>query len=321
MPEGRGISPEALMSEATADLVPVLIKSESPYRQAFRRLLRHPSARVGMTILGMMIFIALFTDFIAPFDPIAVLPNVVRRSPPCIHLLGCPADQPEHIMGIDGNSRDLFSRVLYGSRLSLQIGVSTITFAILIGGLLGSIAGFLGGWLDSLIMRLMDVLLAFPSLLLSIAIVTVLGPGLINALLAIAIVSIPVYARVMRAGVLAVKELEFVYASRAMGASNTRLLLTRVLPNALTPLIVQGTLGIATAILSGAALSFLGLGAEPPKPEWGLMLSEERNSVFNAPHLVFFPGLAIMLLVLSFNLTGDALRDALDPRLRSSKSG
>ena len=157
--------------------------------------------------------------------------------------------------------------------------------------------------------------MAFPSLLLAIAIVSVLGKGLNNALLAIAIVQIPIYARVVRASVLSVKELDFVSASRALGASEMRILFTRILPNALTPLIVQGTLGIATAILSAAALSFLGLGAQPPIPEWGLMLSEERNSVFNAPHLVFLPGLAIMVTVLSFNLIGDGLRDALDPRL------
>jgi ABC-type dipeptide/oligopeptide/nickel transport system permease subunit len=164
-------------------------------------------------------------------------------------------------------------------------------------------------------MRLMDVLLAFPSLLLSIAIVAVLGPGLINALLAIAFVSIPVYARTVRASVLQVKEQDFVSASRALGASPLGILSGHVLPNAITPLIVQATLGIASAILSAAALSFLGLGAAPPTPEWGLMLGEERNSVFNAPHLVFLPGIAIMLTVLAFNLLGDGLRDALDPRL------
>lgn len=288
----------------------------SPGREAVRRLFRHRSAQVGMVILGFLILIAIFAPALAPYNPTQILKESTRRSAPCIHLLGCPADQPEHIMGIDGNSRDLFSRVLYGSRLSLQVGVITITFAILIGGLIGAIAAYAGGWLDNFLMRSMDVLMAFPSLLLAIAIVAVLGTGLINALLAIGIVSIPRYARLVRATVLSVKELEYVQASRALGADGLRVLFLRILPNAITPLIVQGTLGIATAILDAAALSFLGLGAEPPRPEWGLMLGEERNSVFNAPHLVFFPGLAIMLTVLSFNLVGDGLRDALDPRLR-----
>ncbi len=288
----------------------------SPAREALRRLLRHRSAQIGMFILSVLILTAIFAEQIAPFDPIKPLKNVKRRDTPCIHLLGCPKDAPQHLMGIDGNSRDLFSRIVFGSRLSLQIGISTISFAILIGGLLGAVAGFLGGWIDDVIMRSMDVLMAFPALLLAIAIVSVLGTGLINALIAIAIVSIPRYARVVRASVISVKDLDFVNASRALGSSNLRLLFTRILPNALTPLIVQGTLGIAEAILEAAALSFLGLGAEFPTPEWGLMLGEERNSVFNAPHLVFFPGLAIMLTVLSFNLFGDGLRDALDPRLR-----
>ncbi len=295
-------------------LEPVL-ERRAPAVESLRRFLRHRSAQVGLTLLGFMVLIAIFAPLLAPFDPIVPLENVTRRAGPCIHLFGCPADQPQHLMGIDSNNRDLFSRILYGSRLSLQIGFVTISFAILVGGLLGLIAGFFRGWVDNVIMRSMDVLLAFPSLLLAIAIVTVLGPGLINALLAIGIVSIPIYARLVRASVLSVKELDYIQASRALGASNLRILFLRILPNALTPLVVQGTLGIATAILDAAALSFLGLGAEKPTPEWGLMLGEERNSVFNAPHLVFFPGIAIALTVLSFNLLGDGLRDALDPRL------
>jgi ABC-type dipeptide/oligopeptide/nickel transport system permease subunit len=279
------------------------------------RLFRHRSAQLGMFLLGTLLLCAIFAEQIAPYDPIVPLKNVKRRDTACIHLLGCPQDKEQHLMGIDGNSRDLFSRIIFGARLSLQIGISTITFAIIVGGLLGATAGFIGNWLDDLIMRSLDVLMAFPSLLLAIAIVAVLGPGLINALLAIGIIEIPIYARVVRASVVSIKELDFISASRALGASELRILFSRIMPNALTPLIVQGTLGIATAILSAAALSFLGLGAEFPTPEWGLMLGEERNSVFNAPHLVFFPGIAIMLTVLSFNLIGDGLRDALDPRL------
>lgn len=288
---------------------------DNPYKIMLRRLFQHRSAQLGMFLLGILVLCAIFAEQIAPFDPVAQLKNVKRREPPCIHMLGCSADKEQHIMGIDGNSRDLFSRIIFGARLSLQVGISTVTFAILIGGLLGAIAGFIGGWLDDLIMRLLDVLMAFPSLLLAIAIVSVLGPGLINALLAVAIIEIPIFARVVRASVLSVKELDYVMASKAQGGSDLHVLFSRIMPNALTPLIVQGTLGIASAILSAAALSFLGLGAAPPTPEWGLMLSQERNSVFNAPFLVFFPGLAIMITVLSFNLIGDGLRDVLDPRL------
>jgi len=279
-----------------------------------RRFVRHRSAQVGIIILGFLLLVAIFAPLLAPYDPIKPIRTVKRRAPPCIHLLGCPADQPQHFFGIDSNQRDLFSRIIFGSRLSLEIGVSTVTFAIIIGVVLGAIGGYTGGWTDNIIMRLMDVLLAFPSLLLAIAIVAVLGPGLINALIAIAFVSIPVYARLMRASVLQVKDQDFVSASRALGSSPIGILISHVMPNALTPLIVQATLGIASAILDAAALSFLGLGAPPPTPEWGLMLGEERNSVFNAPHLVFIPGIAIMLTVLAFNLLGDGMRDALDPR-------
>jgi peptide/nickel transport system permease protein len=294
------------------------LRSVSLWHITWRRLFRRRSAIVGMVILGILTFIALTAPWLAPYDPYQVLIGVEpvqRREAPCIHLLGCPKEKPQHIMGIDGNVRDQFSRILYGARLSLMIGFATVTFAIVIGTVLGAIAGYFGGWLDNVIMRVMDVLLAFPALLLAIAIVTVLGPGLINALIAIGIVSIPAYARVVRASVLSVREMDYVAASRALGGSSFHILFRRILPNALTPLIVQGTLGIASAILDAAALSFLGLGAQPPTPEWGSMLGAERNQIFSAPHLVFFPGLAIMLTVLAFNLLGDGLRDALDPRL------
>ncbi len=311
------------MTQSTAqvaqlDAEAITLESVSLWQTSLRRLFRRKSAIVGMVILGILILIALTAQWIAPYDPYEVLIGkepVKMREWPCIHALGCPQDRPQHIMGIDGNVRDEFSRLLYGARLSLAIGLSTVTFAIVIGTVLGATGGYFGGWVDNVIMRVMDVLLAFPSLLLAIAIVTVLGPGLINALLAIGIVSIPAYARVVRASVLSVREMEFVSASKALGSNTIGILFGRILPNALTPLIVQGTLGIATAILDAAALSFLGLGAQPPTPEWGSMLGAERNQVFTAPHLVFYPGLAIMLTVLAFNLLGDGLRDALDPRL------
>jgi ABC-type dipeptide/oligopeptide/nickel transport system permease subunit len=303
---------------ATLDAEGLSLKSVSLWQITWRRLFKRKSALVGLVILGILIFIALTAQWIAPYDPIKVLigvEDVKARQAPCIHALGCPEDQPQHIMGIDGNVRDQFSRLLYGTRLSLMVGFSTVTFAIIIGTILGAMSGYFGGWVDNVIMRTMDVLLAFPSLLLAIAIVTVLGPGLTNALLAIGIVSIPAYARVVRASVLSVREMDYVSATRALGGNSFQILFLRIMPNALTPLIVQGTLGIATAILDAAALSFLGLGAQPPTPEWGSMLGSERNQVFTAPHLVFYPGLAIMLTVLSFNLLGDGLRDALDPRL------
>ncbi len=297
-------SPESLTS----------VRSRTPFQNAMRRFIRHRSAQVGLIILGFMVLVALTAPILAPYSPIKVLTDVKPRSDPCIHAFGCPEDQPQHIFGVDGNRRDLLSRVMYGARLSLVIGLATVGFGIIVGTILGAIAGYAGGWTDTAIMPFMDILLAFPGLLLSIAIVAVLGPGLMNALVAIGIVSIPVYARIVRSSVLQVKEQDFVHASRALGATAFGILGSHVLPNAITPVIVQGTLGIAVAILDAAALSFLGLGAAPPTPEWGLMLGEERNSLFNAPHLVFIPGIAIMLTVLAFNLLGDGLRDALDPR-------
>jgi peptide/nickel transport system permease protein len=294
-------------------------QSEGLWRVALRRLFRQRSAIAGMILLGLLLFTAIFAPIIAPYDPIQVLIGkepIKKREPPCIHLLGCPEDKPQHLMGIDGNVRDEFSRVVYGARISLFIGFLTIGFAIIVGTILGSLAGYSGGWVSDVIMRVLDVVLAFPFLLLAIAIVAVLGPGLVNAMFAIAIVNIPTYARVIRSSVLSVKEEEYVAAARSVGAGSSRILTQHILPNSIPPLIVAATLGIGTAILETAALSFLGMGAQPPTPEWGAMLAGERNQVFSAPHLVFFPGLAIMLTVLGFNLIGDGLRDALDPRLR-----
>lgn len=283
-----------------------------------RRLFKQRNAIAGMSILIALVLIAIFAPFIAPYNPELVLIDievVERREKPCIHLLGCSEDRPQHIMGIDANFRDQFSRVIFGTRVSLFIGFTTIGIAVIVGAGIGAVSGYLGGWADNVIMRVMDVILAFPSFLLAIFIITVLGRGLQNALYAIAIVNIPVFARLVRASVLSLKEQEFVAASRALGASALRLLFVRIFPNALPTLIVQATLSIAGAILEAAALSFLGLGAQPPTPEWGTMLGTERNQVFTSPHLVFFPGIAIMITVLSFNLLGDGLRDALDPRL------
>ncbi len=294
---------------------------ESLWRSTLRRLFKQQNAIIGMVILGILIFAALFAPLIAPYDPIEVLigkEEVSRRDKPCVHMLGCDPALPQHIMGVDGNVRDQFSRIVYGARYSLFIGFTTVIFAVVIGTLLGAVAGYGGGWIDDVIMRTMDVLLAFPSLLLAIAIVAVLGPGLQNTLLAVGIVTIPQYARIVRGSVLSIKEQEYVDASRALGASSTHILFRRILPNSLTPLIVAATLGIATAILDAAALSFLGFGAQPPAPEWGAMLGSERNQLFSAPHLVFFPGIAISLTVLAFNLLGDGLRDALDPRLKGT---
>ncbi len=294
-------------------------KANSLWRLTLRRILRQRSAIVGMSILAVITLLAIFAPVIAPFDPTDVLigkeEGIRKRQPPCIHLLGCDENQPQHLLGTDGNVRDVFSRMLYGARVSLQIGFIVVTVAAVSGTFLGALAGYTGGVVDNIIMRIMDIFLAFPFLLLAIAIVFVLGPGLTNAMLAISIVSMPAYARVVRAAVLSIRETDYVEASRAMGASNFQILIKRILPNAVPPLIVLATLGVATAILDTAALSFLGLGAQPPTPEWGTMLGSERNQLFSAPHLVFVPGIAISITVLAFNLLGDGLRDALDPRL------
>lgn len=314
------------------------------FRDAWRRLKRNKLAIAGMIILGFFVFLALFADtslFVAPrtlfqvdvhktgLNPIAFFKEWHTLTKEQAHPLLAPYNPTkaflrlrkappswEHPLGMDEVGRDMLSRIIFGARVSLQVGILSVLGAILVGTVIGSISGYLGGWVDNIVMRLMDILLAFPSLLLALAIVTILGPGLLNMLYAIAIVSIPTYARLVRASVLAEKESDYVLAARAIGAGGTRILFRQIMPNALTPILVQGTLGIGTAILDAAALGFLGLGAQPPTPEWGTMLSRAQQVFFSAPHIGIFPGLAIMLTVLGFNLLGDGLRDALDPRLR-----
>lgn len=295
--------------------------NENLFIETLKRLLRNNSARAGLVILGFLLFIFIFAPQLAPYEPNEILldrPNgIIPRLPPCSAIFGC-TDGPQFLMGLDGNGRDIYSRVLYGSRLSLPVGLAAVSISIFFGSVIGLVSGYYGAWVDNIIMRIMDVLMAFPSLLLAIAIVTVLGPGLINALIAIAIVAIPTYARLVRASVLSLKEQEFIVAERALGASNRRIMFTQILPNSLTPIVVQGTLGIGTAVLDAAALSFLGLGAQPPAAEWGRMLGDAIDFFRAAPHMAIFPGIAIMLTVLGFNLLGDGLRDALDPRLKKS---
>ena len=296
-------------------------------RETLRNIMAQRSAQVGLALLLFLVVVAIFADVIAPYQPNEVLRGPGepgRRAEPCIHLFyevpivgawGCPADQAETWLGTDGNSRDIFSRVVYGARISLPIGPIVVGIAILIGALMGAIAGFAGGWSDNILMRIMDIVLAFPALILAIAIVTLIGTGLYNAVAAVVIISIPLYARLMRSAVLSTREIDYVTASRALGESSIGILRRRVIPNSITPLIVAGSLGIATAVLEVAALSFLGLGISEPTAEWGAMIGRDFNSIFTRPLLVLAPAFALTLMVLGFNLLGDGIRDALDPRL------
>ena len=295
------------------------VRASGLWRDMLKNLTRNPSSIIGLAIIGFLIFVAIAAPLLATHNPLTSMIGVpgetgrLSSKPPCIPLFGC--EDPLHLMGLDLNARDLYSRVVFGTRTSLLVGLITVSLSVTVGTALGITAGYAGGIVDNIIMRIMDVVLAFPALLLAISIVTILGPGLLNALLGITITFIPQYARISRASVLSLKEQEFILAERAIGTGPLRIVLSHILPNSLTPIVVQGTLGIGTAILDAAALSFLGLGAQPPTPEWGQILSESRNYVFTSPHMVFFPGIAIMITVLGFNLLGDGIRDALDPRL------
>ncbi len=278
--------------------------SATGQHHVFRKLLRHPSATIGASIILFFVIIALLAPFIATHDPMQT--DIAER---------LKSSSGKHYLGTDGTGRDIFSRVLYGSRISLKVGLIAITFSLGFGTLFGAIAGYFGGWLDNLIMRVNDMLLAMPSILLAMVIVTILGQSLTNAIIAVSIVYIPQYARILRASVLKVRELDYVTSAKVIGASDIRILVTTVLPNCLAPLIVQATLGIGAAILDAAGLSFLGLGAEVGVPEWGAMLNENTKHIRKVPLAVTAPGMAIFLVVLGFNLLGDALRDALDPQI------
>jgi peptide/nickel transport system permease protein len=286
------------------------IESMSPSRDILYRLMQHPGGMAGWIVTLCFFAAALFAPMLSPYDPLAQ--NLDERLQP---------PSRAHLLGTDDFGRDILSRIIYGARISLTVGFVSIGLAVAGGLVLGLLAGFYttGRWgklLDQAIMRTSDILLAFPTVLLAIAIVSAFGPGLRNAMLAIAIIYLPRFVRIVRASILVEKAQTYIEAGRALGVSNRRLLFRHLLPNAMSPVIVQATLGLAEAIIEAAALSFLGLGATPPTPEWGAMLSEGRSYLRLAPWVTFFPGMAIFLTVVSFNLLGDGLRDALDPRLR-----
>ncbi len=269
----------------------------------WKRLLKNRLAAAGGVLLLGFLLLAIAAPLAAPHDPYAQ--NLYERlQPPSL----------AYPFGTDDFGRDVLSRVIYGARISLRVGVAAVLIALVLGVPIGLVSGYWGGALDQVLMRAMDLMLAFPSILLAIAIVAILGPGLENAMLAVGIVAVPQYARLVRASALTVRGQDYVQAVRALGAGDFRILFFSILPNCLTPLIVQSTLGLATAILDAAGLSFLGLGAQPPTPEWGAMLTGGRELVLRAPWVLTFPGVAIFLTVLAFNLVGDGLRDALDPR-------
>jgi peptide/nickel transport system permease protein len=271
-----------------------------------RRLARQRGAMLGAGILGMLALLALGAPWWSPRDPIKTAAREALKPP-----------GPTHLLGTDQYGRDVASRLVYGARISLTVGLVSVSIAVLLGAPLGLVSGFYGGRLDTLVMRVMDVLLAFPGILLALAIVSVLTPGLTNVMIAVGLAAVPTYARLMRATALSAREFLYVEAARAMGGRDLFILVRYVLPNVVAPLIVTATLGLGTAILSAAALSFLGLGSQPPAPEWGRMLSEGRDYLREAWWISTFPGVAIMVTVLAMNLLGDGLRDVLDPRLET----
>ncbi|MDH3763990.1 MAG: ABC transporter permease subunit [Gammaproteobacteria bacterium] len=273
----------------------------------------NPGAVAGLYFIVLVLFFALGADIIAPHDPIEQNRDALLQPP-----VWQEGGSWDYILGSDAVGRDLFSRIVHGARFSLFIGAMVVTLSMSVGIMLGLIAGYFRGRIETAIMRIMDVILAFPSLLLALGLVAILGPALVNAMIAIAIVLLPHFVRLTRSSVIVEKDKEYVIASRLAGAGHVRLMVNTILPNCMAPLIVQATLSFSTAILDAAALGFLGMGAQPPTPEWGAMLAEAREFILRAWWVVTFPGLAILLTVLSINLMGDGLRDALDPKMKRS---
>lgn len=283
------------------------IKKKSLWAETWHRLKKSKLAMFGLYVLLALIILALLADVIYDYDTDVIEPNysIVLQEP-----------SSEHWFGTDNLGRDVFARVIYGSRISLKVSIMSIVISLIIGGGFGAVAGYYGGRVDDILMRIMDVFLAIPNMLMAIAVVASLGPSMFNLMLAIAISNIPRFARIVRASILGVKDEEFVEAARACGATNTRIIIREVLPNCMAPIIVQGSIAIASSILIIASLSFVGLGVTPPTPEWGSMLSEGRTYIRDSNYLTIFPGLAIAITSLSINLLGDGLRDALDPKLK-----
>ena len=280
-------------------------KPENQWLEMWRSLIANRTALVSLIFIGFLVLVALFGSYLTPYNPIETnMANALK------------APSAQHWFGTDQLGMDIFSRVIAGTRVSLTVGLLAVSIALTIGIILGSIAGYSGGWVDTVIMRVMDMMLAIPSILLAITLMAALGKGIDKAVIAIGLVSIPEYARIVRGSILSIKENDYIAAARVVGNSDFRIIFRHVLPNALSVIIVRATLGISSAVLDTAALGFLGMGVQPPQAEWGDMLGRARGFIFQAPHTLLFPGMAITATVLAFNLLGDGLRDALDPKSR-----
>jgi peptide/nickel transport system permease protein len=298
---------------SVAELESREVQLEAPsglWSEARHRLVRNPGAIVGFGLVCLFVLTAVFAPLIAPYDP--------REQDLSLLAEGCcPGPSADHWFGVDPLGRDEFSRVVYGARYSLLIGVVAVTVGVSIGVVIGALSGFVGGWPDTVVMRLMDIMLSIPGLLMAIGIAALLGPGLFSIMIAIGVVNVPIFARLLRGSVLGQSGNDFVLAARAVGVPRRTILLSHILPNAISPVIVAATLALATAIIDAAGLGFLGLGPQDPStPEWGTMLTDTVRFLQTAPHLAIIPGIAIVISVLGFNLIGDGLREALDPKLR-----